>query len=116
MLLLFTLSNDTNFIQKSPTKAIMLSTIIPGSGQFYNGKKTKAFIIGLLDASSTTLFIYNVYQYRRYRTENYYWASIGYIITFLGIKMFSIVDAYIDANVINAGRSQKIIREKSLRF
>ncbi len=116
MLLLLMLLNDTSFIQKSPTKAIMLSAIIPGGGQFYNGKKTKAFIIGLLDISSTSLLIYNVYQYQRYRTEDYYWTSIGYLITFLGIKIFSILDTYIDSNVINAQRSQEKIKEKVLRF
>ncbi|MEO0202200.1 MAG: DUF5683 domain-containing protein [candidate division WOR-3 bacterium] len=103
---------DSVFSYKSPTKAITLSLLAPGGGQFYNNKKTKFFIISLLDISSASLFLYNTYKYQKYKTENYYWSSISYFITFLSIKLFSAIDAYVDANIKNASKSQEELKEK----
>ncbi|MEO0143362.1 MAG: DUF5683 domain-containing protein [candidate division WOR-3 bacterium] len=114
-MLFFLILQDTTFFYKSPTKAIILSLTIPAGGQFYNEKKTKGFIISSIEVFSTSLLVYNAYQYQKYKTESYYWATIGYFITFLGIKMFSMLDAYIDANIINAKRSQIELKEK-IRF
>jgi len=113
-MLIILLSLDTlNY--KSPKKAVLLSTFTPGGGQFYNEKILKGSIISLIDISSLSLFLYNTHKYNITKQENYYWSSISYFITFFAIKMFSILDAYIDSRMINSKRKQekieKIIKE-----
>jgi TM2 domain-containing membrane protein YozV len=107
MLIIFLYLDSLNY--KSSKKAVLLSTFIPGGGQFYNGKTLKGSIISLTDISSFSLFLYNAYKYNTTKQENYYWSSIGYFITFFAVKMFSIADAYIDSKMINAKRSQEKI-------
>ncbi len=109
MLIIFLSLDTLNY--KSPKKAVLLSTFIPGGGQFYNEKILKGSIISSIDISCFSLFLYNTYKYNTTRQENYYWSSIGYFITFFAIKMFSIVDAYIDSKIINAKRSQEKIEK-----
>lgn len=112
--MLIILLNLDTLNYKSPKKAVLLSTFIPGGGQFYNKKTLKGSIISLIDISNFSLFLYNTYKYNTTKQENYYWSSISYFITFLGIKMFSIVDAYIDSKIINSKISQEKI-EKAIK-
>jgi len=112
MIFLISLLNDTTFHYKSATKSVILSAVIPGGGQFYNGKKLKGIIISTLDISSLSLFTYNVYQYKKTNLEDYYWLAIGYFITFIGVKMFSMFDAYVDTKFINSKKSYEEIRQK----
>jgi len=112
MLIIFLSLDTLNY--KSPKKSVLLSTLIPGGGQFYNEKMLKGFIISSIDISSFSLFLYNTYKYNTTKQENYYWSSISYFIAFFAIKMFSIVDAYIDSKMINAKRSKEKI-EKNIK-
>ncbi|MCS7245278.1 MAG: DUF5683 domain-containing protein [candidate division WOR-3 bacterium] len=115
MTILMFLLTDTSFYYKSPSKAIAFSAILPGGGQFYNGRKVKSYIIAFLDITSFSLFAYNTYEYKRTGFEGYYWSGISYFITFLGIKIFSMLDAYIDAKMENSTKSRNEI-EKRLKL
>lgn len=55
--------NDINLLPKSRAFAFFSSTIIPGSGQFYAGEKSKGFLLGLLTFGGAA---YSYFSYQNY--------------------------------------------------
>lgn len=116
---------------KDPLKAALYSFTIPGAGQFYNEKKTKALIVIGIEASVAGMTIYhhnkmityknrldhsitdeeranNQFYYNDYfekRQSDYWW---------LGTSIFlSAIDAFVDAHLNNFDEKKK---EIDLRF
>lgn len=115
----------------SPRKAALLSTFLPGAGQFYNKKYWKIPIIYGLGATCTYFIIDNQSQYKKYRdaivfrldnnpetidefvsiypeTEQlrvrreFYRRNRDYSIIFTAILYgLNIVDAIVDAHLLN---------------
>lgn len=88
----------------SPVKAMMLSAVVPGGGQWYNQKKPKSLIIGTFEI---TMFVSSGYSYYRYRdTHNQDHLNTSNLFLFGGIMSvcYSISDAYIDAHFYNFDR------------
>lgn len=69
---------------KNPTTAAVLSAILSGLGQFYNGQTAKGVLLLILQGISIPLFM----------------VGIG-IFTFLAVWIWGIVDAYKTAVRIN---------------
>lgn len=100
---------------KSPGKAVFLSAVIPGGGQFY----TRHYVRGVLYAVGETYFIIrSILDYRDMKNakEEYertgsdadyerYKASFRDLMDdsfwFLGIWGFSLLDAYVSAHLFN---------------
>tara|TARA_B110000977_G_scaffold201393_1_gene295786 strand:- start:986 stop:1510 length:525 start_codon:yes stop_codon:yes gene_type:complete len=131
-LLCFFLSSNAQYVEekKSPTKASIYSTVLPGAGQFYNKKYWKVPV--LYAAMGTALYVANwnrkeylsyrkAYEYRTDTDEstvdefegiytennlvtikNYHRKNrdLGYIIM-VGIYLLNIVDASVDAHLFN---------------
>jgi hypothetical protein len=58
-------SNDYDAL--SPSKAAFYSAIFPGMGQIYNKKYWKAPIVWAAMATSTSIYLFNNSEYKRYR-------------------------------------------------
>ncbi len=88
---------------KSPTKAVLLSAAIPGGGQFY----THSYIKGILIACGEVYFgAYTISDYINYKKSNEQYIQDYYKretfsdgMYFLGIFLFSLADAYVDAHL-----------------
>jgi hypothetical protein len=82
---------------RSPTKAALMSAIIPGSGQFYNGRKIKGLILGGLSLASLT---YTFLKYSEYRVRGDNRSTsefLGAIIINLAVWGYTSADAFVDA-------------------
>ena len=85
---------------KSPTKAMARSLMLPGWGQFYNGKRFKGTLIAAAEVGSVVaLFI------RRDQIDNDVRPLEEppkrnlFVISTIGIVFYSVVDAFVDAHL-----------------
>jgi hypothetical protein len=97
---------------KSPTTAFLLSLVLPGGGQYYNGQYTKgaimtgtavAGIVLILAAGYEDVFVADDYYYASYgywTTESTTWLTVGTVLI-VGSSVWSIIDAPITAKKIN---------------
>jgi hypothetical protein len=97
---------------KSPTTAFLLSFVLPGGGQYYNGEYTKGAIMTGTAVVGAVLMFTAGYE-DKFTADDYYWASYGYWTTetttwfyvggamLLGSSIWSMIDAPISANKIN---------------
>ncbi len=88
---------------KSPTGAMLRSLIFPGLGQWYNGKKLKAVVVflgqtGLL-ANSIYLNQQLVKSHTDYEREFYINNRNLSVWWLVGVTLFSMADAYVDAQL-----------------
>lgn len=88
---------------KSPKKAMICSLVFPGLGQLYNGKKLKALVIfgtecGLLVNSIT---LNQKYHQSKTQAEKDFYFENRNLSTwwFAGVILFSVLDAYVDAQL-----------------
>ncbi len=91
-----TLKRKDIFI-KSPTKAALRSAVIPGWGQFYNGKKFKGFLLGgltLLSFGYTARKYYDMYSNPSNTTTS---SFLGALILNIAVWGYTIADAFVDA-------------------
>lgn len=58
---------NNNYNPLSPSKAAFYSAIFPGMGQIYNKKYWKAPIVWGAMATSTSIYLFNNSEYKRYR-------------------------------------------------
>ncbi|MBN1755547.1 hypothetical protein JW877_04955 [bacterium] len=104
--------------EPNPTKATLLSLTIPGTGQIYNRKYVKGALVMLTEAylwyavldnqriannllKKRDLVEENSSEYYHYRNEfeKHIGARNDNIWLLVGVKLFSIVDAYVDAQL-----------------
>lgn len=113
--------------KRNSTKAMLLSTFLPGGGQFYNHKPLKASLYLTLESSLLGFGIYysvkmnNAFDdYQQTQDETDYREYIDYngksqnlIWWFAAVKFISVVDAYVDAKLYNFDSEKRKI---DLRF
>jgi len=88
--------------EKSPGIAFVLSLVLPGLGQYYNGEIGKGITHNVIAIGSAWLSIYQVVQYNYVTTL--YWVGVG--VGFINY-LWSLVDAPISADNINKRRNQR---------
>jgi hypothetical protein len=71
------LPNTTAVQMKSPTTAFLLSFVLPGGGQYYNGDYTKGAIMTGTAIVGAVLMFTAGYE-DKFNADEYYWASYGY--------------------------------------
>ncbi len=78
---------------KSPMGAMVRSMVVPGWGQWYNERPIKGAII-----FSTELFLGGAMVYEQRRTLDHQQRNT-YFLWFLGVFLYNIADAYVDAHL-----------------
>lgn len=75
--------------------AVLRSIALPGWGQFYNGKRVKGSVIATVEVASAIAWVVRREQIkeRGIRTRNIY------LFSTIGIALYSIADAYVDAHL-----------------
>ncbi len=102
---------------KSPTRAMVYSALLPGSGQFYNEQKIKSALV----FSANAWAIWNVYEKQKAfnldnSTENLE-ARNGSVWLFALFYGMNILDAYVDAHLYESGkRKSRKINDKAQHF
>jgi hypothetical protein len=98
--------------EKDPAVAVLLSALIPGVGQYYNGDVTKGVIMNVLYFGGWALYFAAGYS-EEWEEDEYYWASYGYYYEeetawlYVGLGMvtatwiWSMIDAGISASDYN---------------
>ncbi len=82
---------------RSPTKAALMSAIIPGLGQFYNGRKIKGLILGCLSLASLTYTFIKYSEYRVRGDNRSVSEFLGAVIINLAVWGYTSADAFVDA-------------------
>jgi TM2 domain-containing membrane protein YozV len=82
---------------RSTTKAALMSAIIPGLGQFYNGRKIKGLILGGLSLASLTYTFIKYSEYRVRGDNRSVSEFLGAIIINLAVWGYTSADAFVDA-------------------
>ena len=125
-LVLISLSAEEKNIKKQPLKAAIFSCVIPGGGQFYNGKYLKTGFVLAVEGSFIGLATYHHLEAERYydrysvtgsgldydeyvkyyerRQSDFFW--IGAII------FLSAIDAYVDAHLFDFDEKKNKIHLK----
>lgn len=85
---------------KSPTGAMLRSALLPGWGQFYNGKKVKGTLVAAAEVGSVVAFFVRRDQINaevvppgQPPKRNFF------LFTTIGVVFFSVVDAFVDAHL-----------------
>lgn len=98
--------------EKDPAVSVLLSALIPGIGQYYNGDITKGVIMNVLYAGGWALYFAAGYS-EEWEEDEYYWASYGYYYEeetpwlYVGLGMvvgtwvWSMIDAGVTASDYN---------------
>ena len=86
--------------KKSPTGAMIRSLLVPGWGQFYNGKPIKGTIVAAAEVGSVVAFFVRRDQINsEVRPVGQAPKRNFYLISSLGIVFYSVVDAFVDAHL-----------------
>jgi len=109
--LLLILVSDVQY--KSPQKAVILSALLPGGGQFYTGHYIKGGVIasGEIFSLIKAYFLYKDskdYEVGSSERDSLMRESFSYAFWFLGIWFYSVLDAYVDAHLYNFDEKAKI--------
>lgn len=120
---LYEVSDSMQTSVKSPTGAMIRSLVVPGWGQWYNNKKLKAFVVF---GAEVGLLINSIYLNQKYREwdrkfrasepgfeQNIIIANREFYINnrntstwwLVGVVLFSIADAFVDAHLSNFDES-----------
>ncbi len=100
-------SPDTNIVEitKSPRGAMLRSLVVPGWGQFYNGKWFKGILIGGTEIGLIVNAVIQDHYAVIAETElekEFYRDNKSLSIWWLGAAiLYSITDAYVDAHLYN---------------
>ncbi len=102
-------SKDTSVV--SPSKAALMSAILPGGGQFYTGQPIKGGVLGGLEL----FFAYNALSsYSKINTASssdpYFQKFMSNALWFLAVWGYSIIDAYVSAHLNDFEQKSNEIR------
>lgn len=75
--------------------AVLRSVVLPGWGQFYNGKRVKGGVIATAEVASAVAWVVR----RKQIKERGIQARNIYLFSTIGIVLYSIADAYVDAHL-----------------
>lgn len=116
-------------MRKSPWKAVMLSAILPGLGQFYNESYWKLPIVAVVGGSLAYYFFYNNSKYLDYRDlyessqtplnpygderyrrlrESYRDSRDQNLLYFMLFYLINLADAYVDAHLFDFSVSKSV--------
>ena len=86
--------SDTT-VTRSPRAAMIRSLVLPGWGQFYNGRPIKGSLIAALEVGSAVAFVARRDQLKQdaVPTRNVF------LFSTIGIVLLSMADAYVDAHL-----------------
>ena len=96
--------NEDAIVKKRPEIARKLSLFIPGAGQFYNEKYLKG--VGFLSSELICLYNWNLSLSPLTVASRNTWAWLA-----VGIYIWNVVDAYIDAELSTFPDEKKILEE-----
>ncbi|MFN3967046.1 MAG: DUF5683 domain-containing protein [Endomicrobiia bacterium] len=119
-------SVELNLSAKTPTNSAIHSAIFPGWGQYFNGQKTKGYVLmgSEIVTLTSTILLYNHAEetYKKYeekglRNDPLYdeyskqmdYVYVGIAIS-VGIWLYSIVDAYLVCDKQLKGQTVSIFR------
>lgn len=92
---------------KSPVGAAIRSALIPGWGQFYTEEYLKGFLLSCTEISLISEAVIQEYKKRsKTEKEKYINRRNRFIIWFLGVKMYSVTDAYVAAHLYEFGEDE----------
>lgn len=75
--------------------AVLRSMVLPGWGQFYNGKRVKGGVIATAEVASAVAWVVRRKQIKDRGIQ----ARNIYLFSTIGIVLYSIADAYVDAHL-----------------
>ena len=75
--------------------AVLRSVVLPGWGQFYNGKRVKGAVIATAEMASAIAYVVR----RRQIKDRGLTVRNNYLFTTIGIVLYSMADAYVDAHL-----------------
>lgn len=122
----FYASDSMKTTVKSPTGAMIRSLVVPGWGQWYNNKKLKAFVVF---GTEVGLLVNSIYLNQKYRewdrkfrasepgfAQNVIIANREFYINnrntstwwLVGVALFSMADAFVDAHLFNFDESSDL--------
>lgn len=96
---------------KSPSRIMIRSMLVPGWGQFTNGKKWKGITAVTADFVTLGGFLIESKRIHDSKTEEqrsfYRERRNTYLIWFVGITLYSMADAYVDAQLRDFGKGEE---------
>ncbi len=105
------------FEKKNGYKALLLSAVIPGGGQFYNKSYLKGFVFAGLFVHHLEKAYENNKELQKIDKdeqenlyEHFYEKRQSYIGWVVGLTLFSMMDAFVDARLYNYYLMKKKIR------
>ncbi|MEO0091357.1 MAG: DUF5683 domain-containing protein [candidate division WOR-3 bacterium] len=94
---------------KSSGKAMLLSVIIPGGGQFYTQNYFKGIFIAGIEGIIASYAIKNYLDYKNTNNSEFRGRATN-LLWWLGlVKIFSIADAYVSANMFKFKEQQRLL-------
>ena len=75
--------------------AVLRSIVLPGWGQFYNGKRVKGSVIATAEVASAIAWVVRRKQIKDRGTQE----RNLYLFSTIGIVLYSVGDAYVDAHL-----------------
>jgi hypothetical protein len=84
---------DSTGVVNVPRRAMLRSLVLPGWGQFYNGKKIKGGVIAAVEVGSAVAYFVRRDQLRRAGSSE----RNVYFFTTIGVVLYGMADAYVDA-------------------
>lgn len=106
------IDDSTQVKKKSPKTAMICALAFPGLGQLYNGKKFKALILG---GTEIGLFVNSIYLNQMYKkstieAEQEFYIQNRNLSTWylVGIVLYNILDAFVDAHMYNFDESKDL--------
>jgi hypothetical protein len=83
----------------SPRGALLRSMVLPGWGQFYNGRPFKGSLYAAVEAGSVVAFFMRRNQLKDRSSMSGTPERNVYLFTSIGIALVSMADAYVDAHL-----------------
>ena len=88
------------YLAKSAAKAMTRSLLLPGWGQFYNGKRFKGTLIAAAEVGSVVaLFVRRDQINNESRPAGQAPKRNFFVLSTIGIVFYSVVDAFVDAHL-----------------
>lgn len=105
---------------RNPAGAMIRSAVVPGWGQFYNGKWFKGIVIAGVEAGLLTNAVV-LHQYMQaaetQEERDFYWDNRNLSLWWLGASiLYSMADAYVDAHLSDFDASPDLSLNSVTRF
>lgn len=88
---------------------MFLSTLLPGGGQFYTENYLKGILIAGIEGTLTFYALKNHFDYKRTGNFDLKNRAINLLWWLALVKIFSVADAYVSANMFKFKEQQKLI-------